>query len=1186
MAFGVKRNSKSLLNKKSVNQTINIDGDGNEVETINIEVKNMTININSEALTDVLTPPIPSVTRTDGLAGSASDEISDRDPLEKHVDAEIDSYRDKIRELQPHIALEMLLSLQNRLENSVSNRIHFRITANIASCYLSMGDEKKGIPLLFEACALAPEEPMAVANLAFAYLLKGNWQKAIDIGREGLAKNPQNEVLAGFYIQALISDPSISRPLKTIPHELRESKNVRIANIFFLRQREEANKIWRAEAKELRAAFPDDPFIIQTSAEAVLDEILSENDQSSNTFISAEKLNEVRAAHEDLKQLWMKYSVLPPAAQLAHAALFTNLILSCDMLSELDEAKAILASACTEVLNEDGVSIRVAQLAYNLDDHELFSEALQRISSAGPRFQFKLYEALQKSDWAKIVEATENYETLALSYEREFIKTAREISLVMSFKGDVKPEQLLCIRSIIKEDIRGLIILFDALLQKGFERESTEVYTEAIRLANASGSYASRAMLSHRAAIKMDWAEVINLMTGYVDLSKDNKELRMITTAYVNIAPATKAAVTFFKELPKHISATLYYLEREAIFHYNRGALIDSERCFRGAIEISSKSELGYYLPLMSLLLRRQKQEKISELVTEMLSLNMSGTAEDKAAYSHLLMERGNPERAVEVAYASLVACPESAEVHSSFCTLILMNTRTGAGIRIIPNTSTVENGCWVSLARNDNEIRNLLISDVPQNEPNHLFQVIVSPNLNELARACIGKKVGDTFEQKDALGFGVTKWTVKDIRHRYMQVCQIILDEFNIRFPDSNLLGHMKSAKDEAQPILDYIRERSEYHRDISGYYTEQRFPISVVAALQGGSSIEYAQYLRSLGNKIQTNLGRLEERKTALKNIADQRMNGVVLDAYSAWTVANVEGYEVVRKVFGTPYIAQSCLDQITKLVVNAEDTKSDEFSISWHEGEFYRNHFSKGELKQRLEYLQGIYDLITDNCKVLPTVAPDEISEVSRELIQGFSRNLLDPIFCASTGKMLLSEDMYYRQLAEHEFSVKGVWLQTVIMYAVNNQMIDFDEYSRLTIAIAKHGHEHLAIEASVLIKSAIKDVSDDLSDFSFLAEYIGTRKADIHSHFSVVDDSLSAIWSSQLIDLFAKQKLSGILMNNLIRYRRNDWPIILAALYLNADIKFRRYIIRWIIGHFLPYKPFKEALQKSYARHFEI
>lgn len=112
---------------------------------------------------------------------------------EKALDAEIDCYRELNNSGKPQTALALLDGLIDRVKDTASGRLLFRIKANIASCHLRLGDEKRAGDLLLEAYDHAPEEPKAVANKAFGLLVLGKPADALAFARDAITKEPTND---------------------------------------------------------------------------------------------------------------------------------------------------------------------------------------------------------------------------------------------------------------------------------------------------------------------------------------------------------------------------------------------------------------------------------------------------------------------------------------------------------------------------------------------------------------------------------------------------------------------------------------------------------------------------------------------------------------------------------------------------------------------------------------------------------------------------------------------------------------------------------------------------------------------------------------------------------------------------------------------------------------------------------
>lgn len=1109
-----------------------------------------------------------------GIVRGSSDD-SGRDPLEQHLDREIDAFRDYITQSKPKTALDLLRGLQNRLGSEPSDRIQFRIKANIASCLLEIGDEPEGLTLMFEACAHTPEAPKAKANKAIAHLLSGQWQEAVKTGKEGLALDPTNEELAGYLIQALRFDDDVANPLAQIPEQLHVARQVQIAHLYFLQQRG-LTPDWWIKAEQVHENYPEESFAVQSHAEAVIDRVLTEGEIKNRFHITDDAFEAVRDAHRQLLRLWEQRDFTQAAPQVRDSGLFTNLILACDLLGEVDLARTLIATCPQQVLVDDGVATRLAQLGFNHDDRELFEKALANIEDGQAKFHFECYHALENQDWAKLIELTNDGLGVAHDYERELLSVARRVAELMEFQGALRSSQFTDIGATVNDDLRCHVLILDALAIKNFDEAAESYFERTVETVLRSDQYSARAMLAQRASRRKAWSQVAQLLTGYADVRHDTDQLRMLATAYVNMKPATQSAVRFFKNLPSEVAKNPYYLERAAVFHFNRGALAQSENCYRAAITVAERPELGFYMPLLSLLVRRQKHREVSDLIEEMLALDLHGDSEEQIWLAHFLMKHGHPEKAMETAYHALIAGPDEPEPHSGFCNLVLMNTRLGENQRVIPKATAVQSDCWVEIQNDNGEKRGFLYSSNRSDEAQHLFPMIIGDG-SELVKSCQGKRVGDTFEQDNGFGIQVESWKITAIKHKYDQSCRVIMDEFDLRFPNSRLMGKMTMVDNDVEPILTHIRNHAEHQRGATDYYTQQGFPISLLAATQGGTSIEYAGYLRSLGFQIHVCRGLHEERREALDLIEKRRMGGVTVDAITAWTMHWIGAFDAVKQVFGVIRIAQSCVDEVTRMIVEAENHTDGQFSISWRDGQYFREEHSADEIEAFRTRVVEIRDNIVEYCDVVASEAPDETPEVSRVLIENFSPDLLDPAFCALNGGLLLSEDMFYRQMAAQEFDIPGVWLQSVLMFAVSEKIVDFGQYCQMCASLAESRHGHLSVSADVLMHFALIDDDSTEEKFEILADQIGTESADIFSHYSVVQATVASIWQARQLDATKRKRLTGFLISKLIRHRKEDWQGALAGLYMTMNVSFRAFLQAWMKQQALPKEKFDEAFR---------
>lgn len=1103
------------------------------------------------------------------------------DDLEKHIDKEIDTYREIANSGMLLNAMDLLESLSERLPDSSSGRIQFRLKANIASCLFGLAREGEAISLLFEACNHAPDEPKAKSNLAMAFLMQGKWEQAVEVCEEGLAVDPTNQDLAGYLVQARKFSKDILDPLIGIPTGLKQCKSVQIGYLFFLRQRD-MSPDWWSLANELLLRFPDDEFVVQTAAEATLDRILNQGQNVNRHEMAQADIEALNASRDHLSRLWEGFADSQKSLRSEYFGLATNLVLCCDLLGDIETLKQFLDEYGEELLSDEPFAIRVAQMSFNYSRRDVFERAVKYVTSAKPKFHFQFYHALERSDWEKIVGMDSNIEDLAEEHEKELFDVAVSVAKKMVFAGKLGSNDFLSLQAEIKTDYRGYVLLLNAMDDKGFSSDANEMFEEASEKIAKNGGLVSRIMFAHYAYKRRDWHVVCRVLDGHVSSLSDNDELRLLATAYVHVVPASRAAVRFFDGLNPAIRSKRYFIEREAVFHFNRGALRQAEDCYRRAIAASHSVELGFYVPLLSVLLRAQKHDEIKAVIAELIQSDPVGEPEEKSTYAHVLMSHGHPERAVSMAYQAICEVEQSPEVHYAFCTLILMNTRLEANERVVPNVDSVQADTWVRLENQKGESFDFLISETNR-EPKHLFHRVFRPS-HPLVAQCSDQAVGFEFEAPSSFNTPPVSWKVAEIQHKYGRACRLIMSEFSERFPDSRLMSSIQIDGDDVQPILDYIKDQSQWIRSQAGLYIEQGFPISIVASLLNSSSIEFAHNIRAEGHSIAACHGNDAERNAALRQIEIKREQGAVIDAYTAWTISTLGAFGAIKDVFGEVRLAQSCFDEITKLLVEAENKEANSFSIHWKEGQFFRDQLTSEQLAAQVSFLRDLHADVSENCKIVPCEAPNEIPEVSRGLIKNFASDLLDPVFCTIDGGLLLSEDMRYRSLANQEFCSDGVWLQVVFMYAAAKQLLSFDDYCKFTVGLAHRNHGHLSLHGVTLGKVATSPDEFDKEDIAAVTEFIGNETADIRSHFGVASDAIFLIWSAPQLSLVARRSACSVILRNLLRFRNDDWPSILAALFVNSRPSLRAFISTWVQGHFLPRQAFSNAVEIALSAKF--
>jgi len=249
----------------------------------------------------------------------------------------------------------------------------------------------------------------------------------------------------------------------------------------------------------------------------------------------------------------------------------------------------------------------------------------------------------------------------------------------------------------------------------------------------------------------------------------------------------------------------------------------------------------------------------------------------------------------------------------------------------------------------------------------------------------------------------------------------------------------------------------------------------------------------------------------------------------------------------------------------------------TIAWHDGQYIRQEHTRADIEARRNFISAQIAKVEEHCEIIPGVAPDTPSELASMLTETFGTDVLDEAYVAREGYVLVSEDMYYRQAATAAvgIQVKSVWLQPIFAFARKASLIDAKRQAEITVKLAWRRHGHLSLDAETLWSVMQADTSAELADYRATSAFIGTRNADLMSHLSVSLAFLLRIWQNGGVAQLKTMRVTGILLEQLTRFRNNDWALVLALVEDGALWDLREYIDRWVIGHFLGLEKLRQA-----------
>lgn len=1082
---------------------------------------------------------------SDSTVGAASE-------VERQLDAEINGYRDANNGGRPSLALSQFTKMLERVEaEGVSGRILFRVKANIGACHLRLGDDQAAIKWLLEAYDHAPTEPKAIANKAFAHLLSEDFDTVLAMGRENLATNAADEMLSSHVVQAARFTEFDGDPLTLVPEKDRETEGVLIALALY--QRGRGDRTWKTTATTLAERFPQERLARQLRAEAMLDEVIGESGYLDHANLSAEDRSRLHIAAEILSDLWTETLASERKYDEADIALCGNLVLAYRAQADYTSAIDILRQALTIEEIDEEFLVRAAATAMEAGD-PIIGEVLPRLPSSQARNLLVVQAAVTKGDFKTLAALDPDAITDYPAVEQPLCRTAIRLGKLFDAPDT---EIILPLANIIEEvadDIRSSIVVAQFCSRKGMAQLADKAWANARGRINEETHISGRMMGAMYAYRHRLWSDVADLMFGHVAVDRDSDELRSLAAAIVQERPTKQRAIDFFHCLPEEIKTLPRYRYLRGMMHFNRGDLPTAERIF--ADDLAEKPNLEL-LGMSAMVLRRQNRSpEIPELLSRYDVFGLEGSAEEKMAIAHELRRVGRDHDAINLAYPVLRENANDADINVSFAMLVFMMQGFGKLVSV----SEVQPGNWVRLTRDDDKEFSFVIRE-GTDDPTGGF---LSPT-HQLAALALGKRVGDTLTLPQQFGEPVI-WTVADIKHRYLHAFQDILDNFEAKFPDAKGMFSVRMKDGDLSSIIDQVKRMGERGEKAVDLYVKSGFPIQLVAGLFNDNPIKLAGGIAEI-HDIKSCLGNAPEQAAARELIARHGRKGVVMDAHAVWTAATLDVLDIVTETLGPIYLPQSGIDALLLFHGFDEIETYPKLSLVHRRGETFREEWDRETVEARNAYVAQQIKKIEAACIVAPVVAPNEIGALEAVCIENCGERVFDPIYLAAGGRILLSEDLTYRQLANQVRRVDGLWLQAVLAYARLNDTFSEERYADAAANLAILRHGPVAVDPLLIRKVVDRDPSQQLRTVEALARYIGNPCADYFSHAAVVRRFIKASAGDKSMDKLIRQRVMSILLRNLIRLARGNWPWVLEAVDQQLADDDRDYLYGWVRGHFL-------------------
>jgi tetratricopeptide (TPR) repeat protein len=984
--------------------------------------------------------------------------VTEKSQLEAHLHEEIDTYRDLIVNGKSKTGMELLEKLKGKIWETASNRIKFRITTNIGAALLNLGDEKNAADIFLAAIVHDPFDKIGMANVALAYLLKGDSEKAIKAANDAMQQDSENDNAAGYLIQAYITDQNIIDPFSLIPENLWKKRGVIAGVISFWRKR--GMPEWHKMAHEAAALFPEADELKRAAAEANID-IVGESKWNllGQGGIPDQYFKNLNDTVSILQTIWDKIKIDENKVDIS---LSNNLAMAYRILGNNEDAAKVIDEALAKA-PDDTTLIKLRAILYiALKQKDDAIKLLLKKRGIDPECIILTAELLLDKDPEKARDLLSEIGKPIIADEHY---VAASLISIESYHREGNIEKALAqAKSLAAEHPQKIevIIVLSSIQRECGDVSADETLLHAKHLINENTRFVDRFFLARGLHNWGDHEEAVRILDGYVDLRRDTPALQLFLVALKD-SDRRRQAYECINKLPADIIERPWYLKMKAGINIARGDYKSAEKDLDKYFLLCPDDLALRHVWIALCYRRKEGTAKIKTFLESAVEM-LKGYPVDRMQLAIYLERFGFEERALELGYQILLENPENPEIHVKYIALLLQPNKTSNinlnvnevapdTVFVIENTLG-ENNHY--LIEKDNKLR----LDARTIAPDH-----------EIAKKVIGLRVGDSFTVAQAIG-PPENWYIKSIKHKYLDTLHRCTEDFNMRFPSYQGFQKVRFDPNAPNTILEHIKARHDAYESIFNKFDKAPIPLSIFAEGLGIDDIKTLQGIIETGRKFRVCIGTFEERNIAFKAIAYNAKRGCVVDALTFFIIRRLGLENTIIEVCGKIGMTESSIDVFRQRCEEIELHGGKPFLvISYQKGQFIREEITAERLRVALDEITNDLSWIEDNCDILPAesnlVLPTEFSSISKRL----GRNIFDSILAAhSSQRILLSEDYLYRTLATEFYNLQSTWLQPLLMIAHDKHKLTTEKHDNAIVYMLKSGFDFISVDSNILLRTA--------------------------------------------------------------------------------------------------------------------
>lgn len=1048
---------------------------------------------------------------------------------ERH--AEIEQAVRLFRENRPSEAKRYLEALKDRVWGTALPNTRYRIEANLAIVLLDLHQEIAAGKLFVDALAFKQNDPDAMANAAFGYMLLDQTNKAIELADKVIAQRPfQTQAWCVRIDAALISQP-LDSIIEGVPATIRQS-----ADVAFSFSRAARLRGQLAESiRWLRVAIQDDqlqrPALLASLGQALFVSVAVEERTRLFGMLLEQEKQQLIEAETLMAQAWAK---LPSDEDRKHwAAWLTNLGLCGRMLGKIAEAKNALSQAFSLSPADEYVRRQFALFAMQEHDFSKVCNIYCQVQPATlPENEVCLLAEAKARDGEVQAALGLLTQTMSRCTTPEETADLRCVSLsILLDDGRLTEAKELGI-TIANENVVRLqeLVLLARLARSASCPEEARTFLERAlaQVQHEQGRLTDRLMVADECFFARQYQEAARLYEP-LQASLRGWQAHKLLTCYLELGQLDRALDVCARINTNN--PTPYTVDLQATILEGIGNLPAARNVLTSFLDQADPSAKNYLLLHRAWIdLRLQNHSAVDCFLAEHPETPTDWKQGVMLAKLHAL--RGQTAQALDVLYELRRRSSQLPEVHAEYI-LFFFNLQNKKALNLHP--VQVDPGVAVQLGSENEPDRWYILEDRSDADPRrHELHV-----QNGFAQRMLGKREGDKVLRNHE-GNPERAYRIVGLKSKYLYALHESMELARDIFADPSKLRIVEVSKPSAdgrmpaelRAIFDDHRRHRIQVEQLFRLYALGQMTLGMLARLTGKDLLEMFQYVQGredLG--VYCCLGTREEQDAAKQILTEDVKRQMVADLPTLFKLYQIGlGDALVRNV-GKFGVTQSTLDCLLNHIERKRCVEADGYHImGWEDGELVRQEVTAEQVRQYVGFLEDFWNWVAGNTTVIPATKALELPKSRRdELAEVLGTPALDTILAATTPSyMLLTDDGLLRAMAANDFKVRGVWTQALLQHYVDKQNLPLVDYHKSVIDLACSNYRFLSVNGDILADAAKACEWKPVGAFKLVARYVGKDYAS-DSGIVVAVDFIHRLWFEQPFPLIRDLCLDEVLQH---------------------------------------------------------